>query len=60
MIINRNKHCTKCGNEVNETFGYRYCDSCSLVFYACCKEHSFCPRCGKEIIPLHEAMNILY
>ncbi len=60
MIINKNEQCTKCGNEVNVTFGYRYCDICSFNFYACCKEHSFCPHCGKKIIPLHEKMNILY
>ena len=47
MVLNNNKSCTKCGKEVNETFGYRYCQ-CGTIFYACCEQHSFCPSCGEK------------
>lgn len=48
FVLNRNKSCTKCGKEVNETFGYRYCD-CGTIFYSCCESHSYCPSCGRKI-----------
>lgn len=31
-VLNRNKPCTKCGQEVNETIGYRYCHRCGTIF----------------------------
>lgn len=49
FIVNRNKSCTKCGKEVSETFGYRYCSQCGKIFYACCDSHSYCPTCGRKI-----------
>lgn len=48
-MLNRNKPCTKCGQEVDETSGYRYCHRCGTIFYACCESHSVCPQCNSMI-----------